>query len=130
MEQSNELESRREAQDEVLVAALASGRSYSDAGQLAGVSDRTVARRMSDVSFARRVAERRGEQVVATAGRISSLAGEAVDAIRGCLSDSSANTRLAAARLLLDWSLKFRRGEDLTLAVAEIRQHLGLAEVE
>ena len=128
--ESNELSDRREAQDEILVAALAGGRSYAEAGELAGISGRTVARRMADVGFARLVADRRGEQVTAIAGRISSLSGEAVDAIHECLSDPSAGTRLAAARLLLEWSLKFRRGEDLTLAVAEIRQHLGLGEAD
>jgi hypothetical protein len=28
----------------------------------------------------------------------------------------------------LDWAVKFRRGEDLALAIAEIRQHLGLGD--
>lgn len=119
---------RRQAKDELLIAALAAGSSYEEAGAVAGVSARTVSRRMSDVGFARRVADRRGEQVVAIAGRISSLTSEAVDAVRECLSDPSARTRLAAARLLLDWAWKFRRGEDLALAVAEIRQHLGLGD--
>lgn len=129
-EERSELSDRRGAQDEVLIAALAAGRSYAEAGGLAGVSGRTVARRMADVGFARLVADRRGEQVVAIAGRISSLSSEAVDAIRDCLSDTSASTRLAAAKLLLEWSLKFRRGEDLTLAVVEIRQHLGMGDAE
>ena len=128
MSQNQELENRRESQDERLIEALAAGRSYPEAGALAGVSGRTVARRMTEVSFARRVADRRGEQVVAIAGRITSLASEAVDAVRDCLDDPSARVRLAAARLLLDWALKVRQGEDLALAVAEIRQHLGLGD--
>lgn len=125
---NREFDDRRSAQDELLVAALAAGQSYAEAGDLAGISSRTVARRMSEVAFARRVADRRGEQVVAIAGRISSLTFEAIEAVRECLADSDARTRLAAARLLLDWALKFRRGEDLALAVAEIRQHLGLGD--
>lgn len=121
-----ESENRRSAQDEIIVSALTTGSSYSEAGELAGVSGRTVARRMEDTSFARLVAERRKEQVVAVAGRVSSLTTEAITAVEDCLSDESARTRLAAAKLLLEWSFKLRRDEDLDLRVAEIRQHLGL----
>ena len=121
-----ELDSRRSAQDEMLVAALAAGSSYSEAGDAAGVSARTVARRMADLSFARLVAERRREQVVAVSGRVSSLTDRAVTAVEDCLSDESARIRLTAAKLLLDWAFRLRRDEDLELRVAEIRQHLGL----
>ena len=44
---------RRAAQDERIVAALAEGLTYAQAGALAKVSDRTVARRMSVPGFAR-----------------------------------------------------------------------------
>ena len=123
----DEGQDRRSAQDELLIAALASGRSYADAASIAGVSARTVSRRMSDARFARRVADRRGEQVVAIAGRITSMTAEALNTIRDCLGDDRPElTRLAAARLVLDWTFKFRRGEDSSIAVAEIGQHLGL----
>ena len=119
-------ENRREAQDEIIVSALATGSSYNEAGEVAGVSGRTVARRMAEPSFARLVAERRKEQVVAVAGRVSSLTTDALTAVEDCLSDESSRTRLAAAKLLLEWSFRLRRDEDLDLRVAEIRQHLGL----
>ena len=115
---------RRIAQDEIVVAALAAGFSYEEAGQRANLSGRTVARRMADPGFARLVAERRGEHVVATAGRLTTLGAQAMDAIEGCLEDPSARTRLVAAKLVLDLSLKFRNSHDLELEVAEIRQQL------
>jgi len=79
--ENSEGTSRREAQDELIVEALAAGRSYGEAGELAGCSGRTVARRMGDAEFARRVADRRGERVVSVAGQLTSLGSEAVAAL-------------------------------------------------
>lgn len=120
--------SGREAQDEILVDALATGVSYEAAAELAGCSGRTVARRMADPEFARRVSKRRGERVVATAGQLTSLSSEAVETIRGCLDDESPRVRLAAAKALLDLGAKYRNTHDLEVEIAEIREHVGLGE--
>lgn len=72
-------------------------------GEAAGCSGRTVARRMENAGFARRVANRRGERVVSTAGQLTSLSTEAVDVIRACMQGDSERTRLAAARTLWIW---------------------------
>jgi DNA-directed RNA polymerase specialized sigma24 family protein len=42
---TNEASDRRDAQDELIVAALASGRDYEAAAAVAGISSRTVRRR-------------------------------------------------------------------------------------
>lgn len=118
--------SRREAQDEILVDALTRGLSYEAAGELAGCSGRTVARRMENAGFARWVSNRRGERVVATAGQLTLLSSEAVETIRGCLEAESHQVRLSAAKTLLDLAVKFRTAHDLEVEIAEIRQHLGL----
>jgi hypothetical protein len=68
-----ETESRREAQDELIITALATGVSYEKAGEVARCSGRTVARRMEDAGFSRRVSKRRGERVVEAAGQLTSL---------------------------------------------------------
>ena len=122
----DEATSRRAAQDEILIAGLASGLSYEEAGKAAGCVGRTVARRMEDAEFARRVASRRGEHVLAVAGQLTALSAEAVEVIRGCMQDGSARTRLAAAKTLLELAVKFRNSHDLEVEIAEIRQHLGL----
>lgn len=124
----DEAASRRAAQDEKIIAALASGLNYTLAGVAGNVSDRTVARRMSVPAFARRVAERRDEQVVSAVGELTSLVGDAVDAIRSGLVDESARTRVAAGKLVLDMVLKFRQSFDLGIQVAEIRAHLGIED--
>ena len=83
----SEAEARRSAQDEILLEALASGRTYTEAGELAGVSDRTVARRIAEPAFARLVRDRRDEQVQTVAGQLSTMANTAVMAIASCLDD-------------------------------------------
>lgn len=120
----SEAEARRSAQDDILVEALASGRTYSEAGELAGVSHRTVARRMAEPAFARLVRDRRDEQVHTVAGRLSTMANTAVIAIVSCLEDDEAKTRLAAGKLILELVLKFRHQHHLEVDVAEIREHL------
>lgn len=120
--------SRREAQDEIIVSALAAGLTYEQAGDLAACSGRTVARRMENAEFARQVSDRRGERVVSTAGQLTALSAEAVEVIKGCMQDDSARTRLAAAKTLLELAVKFRNSHDLELEIAEIRQRLGMEE--
>ena len=61
-------------------------------------------------------------------GELTSLVGDAVDAIRSGLVDESARTRVAAGKLVLDLVLKFRQSFDLGIQVAEIRAHLGMED--
>ena len=121
-----ETDARRKAQDDILLDALASGRTYAEAGELAGVSDRTVARRMAEPAFARLVRDRRDEQVQTVAGQLSTMANAAVMAITSCLDDEDAKTRMAAGKLILELVLKFRHQNHLEVDVAEIREHLQL----
>ena len=122
----DESSNRRAAQDERIIEALASGLNYTLAGAAGNVSDRTVARRMSEPGFARRVASRRDELVVSAVGQLTSLVDEAVEGIRCGLGDESARTRMAAGKLILELVLRFRQTFDLELQVAEIRAHLGM----
>src|SRR5690349_13728284 len=69
--------------DALVVAALAGGASYAEAGRTAGLSKATVARRMAEAAFRARVIEEREQ----TAERV-----------RGMLVDGS----LAAVRSLLE----------------------------
>lgn len=117
---------RRAGQDEVLVAALAAGRTYEVAGELAGVSGRTVARRMAEPAFAREVAARRSEQVQTLAGLLTSLSSAAVAAVASCLEDEDPKTRLAAVKLILDHGPKLHHQLGVATDVAEIRRQLGL----
>lgn len=125
MEESNttsEAKKRRAAQDEMLIVALAAGRSYEDAGAAASVSGRTVARRMGESAFASEVSDRRGEHVQRVTGQLTQLAEEAVAAIAACLQDQDAKIRLTAGKLILELAVRFRHQTDLERAVTEVRE--------
>src|SRR4051794_40072753 len=93
---------RSRDRDEILVAALAAGMSYREAGAEAGVSDRTVRRRMKKAAFRTRVAEQsqeRAEQVRALLLNAGPTA--AITLAKLVAEAESESVRLGAARVLL-----------------------------
>ena len=110
-----------DAQREVLIAALAAGRTYADAGVLAGVSERTVRRRVSDPTFAADVAQRRSQYVLAVSGRLLKSADRAVDVILAALEDADGwSQRLKAAELLLTQLRRFTPDPQIEARLAGI----------
>lgn len=126
---SGDDQQRRAAQDDILVEALASGLPYREAGELAGVTSRTVARRMTDPGFVRRVSERRGERVAEVTGQLVSASVDAVRVIREqCLDAERPADRLRAASLLLTLGLKFRHEHELEERLRNVEERVGLAD--
>jgi len=123
-QEQTEAQSRRAAKDEIIVAALAAGRSYREAGDKAGVDKRTVARRMAQSDFAERVRHRRSEFVAATDGRLAREGPNAADTIAASLDDPDPRVRLSAARLLLSLGIRSSTQNELERELTEIRQML------
>src|SRR3954464_15182527 len=99
----------RSGGDVVLVAALAGGATYEDAAKRAGVSERTVRRRLDDPAFKRQVDEARAEMLSQATARLTSAALDAVEALRGlCWGSDLDFARLAAARAILEVGAKYR----------------------
>jgi hypothetical protein len=61
--------------DELILGGLAAGLTHAEAGELAGVSAKTVQRRLRDDVFAAEVGRRRAEQVERITGRLTELSG-------------------------------------------------------
>lgn len=120
----SEAESRRDAQDDLIVESLAAGMSYAEVADLANCSARTVARRMADPGFARRVSERRGERVSAITGQLTDVGLEAVGVIQNCLHERSYVARLRAANMALTLLMRFRHETELERRVAELELQL------
>jgi len=118
---------RRSQLDELLVELLAGGRSYAAAGAMAGVSERTVRRRMSDPVFTERVSRRRGEYVGTLVGRLVDVGDEAVEVLRSSLREESAAVRLRAADLVLRWATHMRHGHELETRLAALETAAGAA---
>jgi hypothetical protein len=114
---------RRNA-DAVLIASLASGHTFESAAHAAGVSPRTVRRRMDDESFTREL-ENAGAKIVQIAiGRAVAAAGAAVDVIATLMREAESEAvRLRAACSLLD--LLAEVGSDPVKAAFQGRTYSG-----
>jgi hypothetical protein len=117
-------DSRLDAADEVLVEALANGSSYAEAGDLAGVSARTVRRRMSDPTFSAEVAKRRNERLGVVSGRLSQLAERALDVLEGALASERAGEALRAADMVLSLDRRYREQVDFAARLLAVEDGL------
>ena len=113
-------------EDELLLAGLATGLTHVEVAALAGVSSKTVQRRVRDPRFAAEVRARKAARVERITGRLVELSERAVTVLESGLGDEAAPIRLRAADLVLGWSVRLRRESDLERRIAEIE--LGLAE--
>lgn len=119
----------RAARDEVLIECLAVGLSYPRAAEFAGCTDRTVSRRMADPEFARRVAQRRGERVRALTGQLTSLAEDAVTALRRVLADGERDGDVVrAAQIVFTFLGHYRTETDLEDRLVDLEQRAGLTD--
>lgn len=108
----------------VLATALASGATYAVAARQAGVSERTVKRRMTDPAFLAQVNEVHADTLQAGARKLAHLSGEAIDTMTDLMrANRPPNVRLGAARAVLETALRWqelaemqRRLDNLELA--------------
>jgi hypothetical protein len=119
---------RREARDEILESALANGMTYEEAGAFAGCTGRTVARRMADPAFRRRVSLHRAQVVAETTGALVAGSAEAIATIEREMRDAERSPdRLRAAALLLTLALRYRHAFELEVRLHEVEVRVGLA---
>jgi hypothetical protein len=123
-----EAEARRRHQQEIVRRVLAAGGDYGDAADEADISRRTVARWMSDPTFAKSVSDARAEQVQAVTGQLTSLADGAVLVLSELLVEGTNPERLRAAQMVLDWGTRLRRDTEIEARVLELETRLGLAD--
>ena len=120
--EETEADRRRAAQDELLVEALAAGRSYAQASSALGLSERTIVRRMAEADFACEVARRRAVWAAETVGQLTALAPDALLVLRQVLAEGNNMERLRAVQLAMSLGNTGRRDTDLELRVAMLEQ--------
>jgi hypothetical protein len=120
----DEAPTAREAQDEILIEALASGMAYPDAGKLVGVVGRTVSRRMDDTDFRARVSRRRGERVTQVTGALTDMSSEALQVLRDCMAEGRAADRLRAAQMVLIMMSRLRHETEIEDRLANVERLL------
>lgn len=106
-----------------LVVALAAGESPAVAGRKAGVSERTVRRRLEDADFRAEVAEARSALVEGATGQLAGAAAGAVATLRRLLRDRNGAIAVAAARTILRGVVNLRIHGELADRVSQL-EHL------
>jgi F420-0:gamma-glutamyl ligase len=110
--------------DSTLAMALASGESVGAAAEQAGVTDRTVRRKLSDPEFRRQVADLRGELMSRALDRMTDNMTRAADVLAGLLDEQNPAVRLRAARSLLTLGLRLRDSIDLNNRIRDLEDEL------
>jgi hypothetical protein len=114
--------SGRKNADAALIAALAAGMTGAEAARAAGVSERTVDRRLSDPTFRARVSE---AQAAALGRAISQLGAGATRAATTLLdlldSASSETVKLSAAVKILELAGRLRMDIQVEQELADLR---------
>jgi hypothetical protein len=115
----------RHAADPVLAMALATGATNEEAAKRAGVSLRTVTRRLKDQAFVARLDELRARSLESIGAELAAGAAQAVSTLVQLLDpENPPSVRVAAARALLTNMLQYREAGELQRQVSEIRQTL------
>lgn len=105
--------------DDLLAEALAVGLSHQAAGEQAGLSAKTVQRRLLNPEFVALRDARRHVHVQAACGRLVGMADTAIDVLLAALADPDPSVRLRAVDLVLRQMVSLRRHADLEKRVAE-----------
>jgi hypothetical protein len=113
----------RGSANELIIAALAAGKTNQEAADAAGVSPRTVSRRLSDPVFHQRILTVRGEMIKRALGRMANSMSSAADTLCKLLKAKSESVRLGACRAMLELGVKLRESVefDARLAALESR---------
>ncbi len=114
--------------DLTLVMALAAGLTNKQAAKEAGVSERTVVRRLADAEFKRQVADARAVTVEQAAARLTVASLMAVQTLLQLLGAESENVRLGSARAILEMGVKFRESQEQEARIAELEERLNQLE--
>jgi hypothetical protein len=113
--------------DRTLLAALACGATVENAARKAGLSERTVYRRLASAEFRERLIQERIDLVQRTAGMLTGAGPASVKTLVDLQNDpaAAAAVRRRSARDVLEMGLRFRERADLEQRIAAIEERLG-----
>ena len=114
--------SGRKNGDPTLIAALAGGATVQEAARTAGVSERTVYRRMEADTFRRQLVEARADLIGRAVGVLARVSTAAAATLAGLLKAESESVRLGAARSILELAVKLRESEELEQRIAALEE--------
>ncbi len=103
-----------------LIEALAAGENITRAATLAGVSTRTVTRRLADEKFRDAVDLERGRIVERASGRLANSMVAAIATLRKLLRSTKEPVQLQAARSLLEFAVRLRSAVETDTRIDEL----------
>jgi hypothetical protein len=116
----------RENADEKILVALACGATVPKAAADAGVSTRTVERRLADPKFRARLHQLRGETLQRAGGMLTAATLKSVSTLVALQeANHPAAVRLGAARAVLDLALRLREQTELENRLTTLENRLG-----
>lgn len=123
----NDRISRLSGSDAVLISAMVSGRSLTNAATEAGMSERTARRRLADDDVRAALDEARREIIDSVVCALSASAIRAAKTLDALLDESQRpSVRLGAARSILEFGARMRAEQDLTARLDAVEAHLDL----
>ena len=119
----------KQAAEQALLTALAFGATVENAARKAGIGERTAYRRLADPAFQARLEQARLDAVLRTAGMLTGASLGAVKSLVDLQQDASvpAGVRRAAARDVLELSVKYRESAQMEQRVAALEERLANA---
>ena len=113
-----------------LLLALACGATVESAARQAGLSGRTVYRRLQDPDFRRQINDLRSEMVERTAAALTAASGEAVKTLLELQKPSyPPAVRLGAARAILEIGTKLREMVELETRIKALEERYDGSEI-
>lgn len=114
----------RKNADPLLIAALAGGQTIVAAAKSAGVSERTVRRRLQEPGFRQEVQATRTQMVSEATGFLARASSGAAATLVHLLKAESEQVRLGAARSILELGARLREGEEFERRLASLEEML------
>jgi hypothetical protein len=112
----------KKAADAALVVHLASGVSPAGAAKLAGVSEATCYRRLTDPGFRQRVEAARATFWERALGILSKGAAESAIVLRKLLRSEDGRIKLQAAKILIEQGCRIREQVDIAQRIAALEK--------
>jgi DNA-binding LacI/PurR family transcriptional regulator len=110
--------------DEALIAALAEGKSIAEVAKTAGVSERTVFRRLADPEFQEKWRKANKEIRNQARSYVANLTWKAASTIGSLLESQSEQVRLRAARTVLEFGSRIRSEEEVEVRLEALEKGL------
>jgi type II secretory pathway component PulF len=118
----------RKNTDEVLLTALACGATVDSAAHSAGMSARTVHRRLKEPAFQERLQQTRTDMLQRTAAMLTAAGLESVKTLITLQQTSNpGSVRLGAARSVLEMGAKVREASELAQRLAALEAQVNVA---